>query len=661
MSYQLSPGVLLQEKDISGIIPAVSSSRGAFVGQFNWGPVMDPVMISDQDRLVEVFGAPSANAIQAQYFFSASNFLDYSNSLFVNRVVGAGASNALSGATESTLLINNASQFANISNVEVQGSSGAVNPGGWTASWHLTPLSDGEFAAKYPGVKGNSILVSYADKDAFGGWQYASLFSYAPGTTDWVAERGGKDDELHVVIIDVDGVFTGQAGAVLERFEGVSKASGAIRFDGQSNYYIDVINVRSAYVWALRTPLGDGPYGQVTGYNELAGGSGYTEATVTINGNGFGATAEAVIDGGAITDIIITNGGLGYTEATFVIDGDGTGASATAEISEYVPGPNWGVPVEHDLEYDLMTTAYVSMLGGGQNGDPIGIGEQMGGWAMFSNAETYDVNLLVTGPIDPVAAQSVVQLAIDRKDAIAFVSPPLEVVTGNNPTAAILDWRDVDMNINTSYAVMDSGWKYQYDRFNRRFMWVPLNADVAGLCAQVDGQLDPWWSPAGFNRGFIKNLVKLAYSPSQAERDMLYPVGINPVVTFPGEGTILYGDKTAQRKPSAFDRINVRRLFIVVGKAIATAAKYQLFQFNDEYTRANFRSMVEPYLEEIKGRRGITEFLVRCDSSNNTPAVIDRNEFVAEIYIQPARSINFIKLTLIATRTGVSFEETFGA
>jgi phage tail sheath protein FI len=245
-----------------------------------------------------------------------------------------------------------------------------------------------------------------------------------------------------------------------------------------------------------------------------------------------------------------------------------------------------------------------------------------------------------------------------------FVSPTLAAVYNNAGDEAddiVTERQDAAFNVNTSYAVMDSGWKYQYDKYNDKYRWIPLNADVAGLCARTDAIADPWFSPGGLNRGQIKNVVKLAYSPDKTDRDTLYKAGINPVVSFPGEGTVLFGDKTLLAKPSAFDRINVRRLFIVLEKAIATAAKYQLFEFNDAFTRAQFRNLVEPFLRDIKGRRGIYDFRVICDETNNTGEVIDRNEFVADIYIKPARSINFISLNFIATRTGVAFEEIVGA
>jgi phage tail sheath protein FI len=243
---------------------------------------------------------------------------------------------------------------------------------------------------------------------------------------------------------------------------------------------------------------------------------------------------------------------------------------------------------------------------------------------------------------------------------MVFLSPELSDVVGVTPSQQpinVVDYRNNQISVNSSYAEIDSGWKYQYDRYNDKYRWVPLNGDVAGLCARTDFVADPWFSPSGYNRGQIRNVVKLAYSPGKTDRDTLYKAGINPVVTFPGQGTILFGDKTMQAKPSAFDRINVRRLFIVLEKAVATAAKFQLFEFNDQFTRAQFRNLVEPFLRDVQGRRGITDFKVVCDETNNTGDVIDRNEFRADIFVKPARSINFITLTFVATRSSISFEE----
>ena len=279
-------------------------------------------------------------------------------------------------------------------------------------------------------------------------------------------------------------------------------------------------------------------------------------------------------------------------------------------------------------------------------------------FSIFANDELYDISLLPLGNVSSATATYIINnIAEVRKDCVVFVSPDQTDVVDQAGSEATNVTGFRDLLPSSSYAVMDSGWKYQYDRYNDVYRWIPLNGDTAGLAVRTDFVADPWFSPAGFNRGQVKNVVKLAYSPKKTDRDTLYKKGVNPVVTFPGNGTVLYGDKTLLSKPSAFDRINVRRLFIVLEKAIATAAKFQLFEFNDAFTRAQFRNLVEPFLREVQGRRGITDFKVVCDETNNTGDVIDRNEFVAGIFVKPARSINFIQLNFVATRTGISFEE----
>ena len=321
----------------------------------------------------------------------------------------------------------------------------------------------------------------------------------------------------------------------------------------------------------------------------------------------------------------------------------------------------------------VKSTTYVQLplslpLQGGTDGNATAPGPFQLGYDLFNNPEEVDISLVICGPHGGTVSRYVIDnLAEDRKDCVAFLSPESTdcVNVANIETALtnVKNYRTTTDGINgksSSYAVMDSGWKYQYDKFNDVYRWVPLSADIAGLCVNTDNVRDPWFSPAGLNRGQVKNVVKLAWNPRRAHRDELYKNGINPVVTLPGQGTVLFGDKTLQSKPSAFDRINVRRLFIVLEKAIATAAKYTLFEFNDEFTRAQFRNLVEPFLRDVQGRRGIYDFRVVCDATNNTPDVIDRNEFVGDIYIKPARSINFITLNFVAARTGVDFEEIVG-
>ena len=665
MAFQLSPGVLVTEKDFTSIIPAVATSTGAFAGLFQWGPVLDPVTITNEVELRTRFGLPNTDT--AASFYTAANFLAYSNNLLTVRVDTANSKNAVttkSGSVTDITIDNTGAGYVLpvvvIGQPDVAGGIQAtatatvngdgeiidiniVNPGsGYTSAPSVTISSTdsdgdpqagadfqatativtagvkvknldqytadgfvngggtfGEWAAKYPGKLGNSIIVSMADYDSFTGWEYAAQFDSAPGNSAY-ATRFNPDydatddatwnkDELHVVVIDADGTWTGTAGAVLEKFAFVSKASDAMNNDGSTNYYKNVINSSSRYIWWMD-----------------------------------------------------------HKEST-----------------------NWGLTAAANTMFDTMNADYTVQLSGGVDDFAAVDLDYTNGFGLFANDELYDVSLIPTGKVSATVAKYVIEnVAEVRKDCVAFVSPI--GVTGSNAGAGqiikdapiadlvedtILFRTHASFNANSSYAVLDSGYKYQYDRYNDRYVWVPLNGDIAGLCARTDYTNDPWWSPGGLNRGQVKNVVKLAVNPGKTYRDQLYINNINPVVTFPGEGTVLFGDKTLLKKPSAFDRINVRRLFIVLEKAIATAAKYQLFEFNDSFTRAMFKNMVEPFLRDVQGRRGIIDFRVKCDDTNNTGEVIDRNEFVADIYIKPARSINFITLNFIAARTAVSFEE----
>ena len=443
-------------------------------------------------------------------------------------------------------------------------------------------LTFGEFAARYPGALGNSIRVSMADSATYSTWLYRSQFNGTPGTSAYVSGKSGSNDELHILVIDADGSWSGTAGAILEKYAYVSKASDAKNSDGSTNYYKNVINNQSEYIWSL-----DHPH-----YN----------AESQPNVRNWGAEAKSIAFGSLAANVTTT-------------------------------------------------------LSGGVSGDSVSTGNVSTGYALFSNDELYDVGLIPMGPTTAVAAvNAAIAIAETRRDAIVFASPPyVDVVNTTGQADKIVTYRN--QLTSSSYAVLDTGWKYQYDRYNDKYRYVPLNGDIAGLAVRTDLISDPWFSPAGYNRGVIKNLVKLAYSPSKTDRDTLYKSGVNPVVTFPGQGTLLFGDKTLLARPSAFDRINVRRLFIVLEKSIATAAKFQLFEFNDPFTRNQFKNIVEPFLRDVQGRRGITDFKVVCDETNNTPAVIDRNEFTADIFIKPSRAINFIQLNFIATRSGISFEE----
>ena len=559
MAFQLSPGVLVTEKDLTSVVPAVATTAGGFAGAFAWGPVGVVTTVDSENSLVSRFGKPNSSTFQS--FFTAANFLSYGNNLQVIRVVNqATARNAAANALATAVIIRNEDHY--------------------TASYSSGEGSVGEWAAKYPGALGNSLKVSMADGNAWSTWTYSSNFDSAPGTSTYVSDIGGSHDELHIAVIDEDGLFTGTAGTVVEKFAFASKASDAKKADGTSAYYKDVVNTQSQYIWWMDHT-----------------------SNVTATGTAWGNAANASL-------------------------------------------------------FANLTSNVTLSLSGGVSADSPTDGNITSALSLFANDEAYDISLLPLG----AASATVVNYAISsvaevRKDVIVFASPTLANVVNNAGSEATDITAFRDSLTSSSYAVLDSGWKYQYDRYNDVYRWVPLNGDTAGLAVRTDFVADPWFSPAGFNRGQVKNVVKLAYSPSKTDRDTLYKKGVNPVVTFPGNGTVLFGDKTLLAKPSAFDRINVRRLFIVLEKAIATAAKFQLFEFNDPFTRAQFRNLVEPFLRDVQGRRGITDFKVVCDESNNTAQVIDTNNFVADIFIKPARAINFIQLNFIATRSGISFEE----
>ena len=563
--FQLSPGVNVTEIDLTTIVPAVGTTEGALVGNFAWGPVNEIRTISSELDLVTTFGEPDANTFVD--FFTGANFLAYARNLKVVRANGG------------SLLLNSTANGAGVTvqnrtDYEENHKSGANTSGMWVAKW--------------PGDLGNTLKVSMfagSLNTNFATWVYNGYFDSTPGTSSYVSNRLGRNDEMHIVVVDEDGRFSGTQNTVLERFAFTSKALDAVTDDGSSNYYVNVINESSKYIWWKAHP---------------SSGLGLSNVA------NWGSTASGTTFGGGDN--------LAYTVS--LANG----------------------------QYNIASAANISTA-----------------YDKFKNGDEVDVSLILTAGHGTTVVNYVIDnIATYRKDAVAFVSPLRASVVNNsgNEQAAVI--ADRNALSSTSYAVMDSGWKYMFDKYNNTYRWVPLNGDLAGLCVRTDYERDPWFSPAGFNRGAIKNVVKLSWNPNKTNRDELYKNGINPVVTFPGEGTILFGDKTLLSKPSAFDRINVRRLFIVLEKAIARASKFSLFEFNDAFTRAQFVSLVEPYLRDVQGRRGIFDFRVVCDETNNTAEVIDRNEFVGDIYIKPARSINYIQLNFVAVRTGVSFDEVIG-
>ena len=563
MAFQLSPGVNVSEVDLTTIVPSVPTSIGAFAGIFQWGPIGEIVTVSDEVNLVERFFKP--NSDNYEYWFSAANFLAYSNNLKVVRAASiATTRNAVSNG--SAVLIKNDDAY------EDNFSSGAS--------------TYGEFAARYAGALGNSLQVSLCDANTFTGWAYASQFTSTPGTSTYTSNAGGANDEIHIIVIDQDGQITGTQGSVLEKYAFVSKASDAKDDSGNTNYYKNVITNKSKYIHWLSHPT--------------------------------------------------ANAGASYANAT----------------------STWGTTATNKSFSKLSANVTISLIGGADG--TVSTANVVTAYDEFDNADSVDISLVVSGPADATVVTSLISMAETRKDCLVFVSPEKADCVDNagSEVTDIKAYRDTLTS--TSYAVLDSNWKYQYDKYNDVYRWVPLNGDIAGLCARTDLERDPWFSPGGLNRGIIKNAIKLAWNPTKTNRDDLYVKGINPVVTFQGEGIVLFGDKTLLSKPSAFDRINVRRLFIVLEKALARAARFSLFEFNDQFTRAQFVALVEPFLRDVQGRRGIYDFRVVCDESNNTPEVVDRNEFVGDIYIKPARSINFIQLNFVAVRTGVSFDEVVG-
>jgi hypothetical protein len=588
MTIQLSPGVQIQERDLSSIIPAVATTTAGIAGHFRWGPADQRITVDSESNLAQLFGPP--NDETATSYFSASNFLQYGNNLQVVRVVGPESYNAGAGSTTNpSILIKNTDDWA--------------SKVGYTGGY--STLTSAYWVAKYPGIMGNGLIVCACDTTGgFAAWAangitLSSEFSRAPSTSSYVEQVSGltqANDEIHIAVIDRDGNFSGYKNAVVEVFEGLSKATDAKNADGSSNYYAKVINDNSKYVrWTNHLP------GITPKRGNEASGS-----------NAFGK---------------ISNFTTGYTGTYF-------GTTGCASFA--------------------CTGSVVNVPTNGQIATAIGASS---GYGLFSDADFVDVSLLIGGALSGPEAAAVANIARNRRDCVAFFSAPNSNPLENSSTKTSNCTALKDAIGNNSFAVIDSGYKLQYDRWNDVDRWIPLNADTAGLCVRTDFTNDPWWSPAGLNRGQINGVIKLAFNPSKTERDIIYSYGINPVVTLPGQGTVLFGDKTAQSKPSAFDRINVRRLFIVLEKAVAIAAKYQLFEFNDAFTRSTFVSMIEPYLRDVQARRGVYDFKVICDETNNTSQIIDSNQFVADIYIKPAKSINFIQLTFVATRSGVSFEE----
>ena len=707
-----------------GRIDPTTDKIGGIVGPFAQGPVGTPTLVNTENDLLNTFGKPYSTDKQYETWLTASSYLAYGGILNVVRADDAGLYNGFVGAATSTKIksLDHYEELGYDVNTITNVTVAAKNPGTWSngirigiidgkADQTLTVNSvgsinigygitqtvpagtvvsktgvgagttmelDGMFKGIVTGISGLTIDVKFISHVSSAGtetaWDYNNIYKFntgsvtivnnsgvsqatptvsltkdwfdqqelalttatvggtetvttvkwntvteRPGTSEYVANRGGRFDEVHLVVIDAKGTVTGNAGTILEKHLNLSKAKDAEFSVGSAQYWRKYLETNSEYLFG-----GSAPVGVVT--------TGFSNNFTLAADTGWDQDGEGIIFDTIGTMNGVLAGGKNY--------GNSTDINATGALNS-------------------------------------GLDDIISGYGLFENDTAVDVDFLLQGSAQGgeeqtrALATKLIQVAEARKDAIAFISPyrgSMITDTTDQEAPTVLSDADITENVinffdpitSTSYAVFDSGYKYMFDRFSNGFRYVPLNGDIGGLCARTDINQFPWFSPAGTARGAILNAVKLAYNPNKEQRDRLYSSRINPVIFSPGSGILLFGDKTGYAKASAFDRINVRRLFIFLEDAISAAAKDQLFEFNDEITRTNFVNIVEPFLRDVQAKRGIQDYVVICDETNNTAAIIDANEFVADIYIKPARSINFIGLTFVATRTGVSFDEVIG-
>ena len=743
---QLSPGVVVQERDLTTITSLSTANLGVIAAPFELGPVEEVVTVTSERDLVEKFGKP--NDANYEYWYTASQFLSYGGILKAIRVGSTALKNGVNGGTAP--LIKNldgyeasyedsnnnwnwsartpghkgnsigifvtdsgADQIAVlpapgsgnehefVADAALSATSGAsgkvfkysilltvgsvvgsftpgatttINIGGsqetvtvlaWdsnnkkleiglpgggvtgiiadgqtvTAGTNTAVIGTGgierqlyialnkdsvDFAASdvvadtnSTNVTVTSVRVEYNEREYLPGVKWINVAA-RPGTSQSVAGQGGFRDELHVVVVDVDGGITGTSGAVLERFIGMSKASDGKTSVGETNYYVTVIKQRSNYIY--------------WGNHE----TGLFSATGTASDGNWGLTGV-----GRQFNLLRSSGGTtDFPGGSFTI-GSKNNATFYYRLAD---GVSYSVA---SGEYSVSSTDVESA------------------YQLISDPESQTIDYILTGPsgVDDGTAKAKVtaltSIVEERRDCLLFVSPRRANVVGVSSSATQTENIEAFFKLlpSSSYVVFDSGYKYIYDKYNDLYRYVPTNGDVAGLCLQTTETAEPWFSPAGFQRGVLRNAIKLAFTPNKTQRDTLYANRINPIVAFPGQGVVLYGDKTALSYASAFDRINVRRLFLTIERVVSGAAKAQLFEQNDEAQRSLFLNIIEPYLRDVQGRRGVTDFLIKCDSDNNPPEAIDRGEFYAEVFVKPTRTINYITLTFVATRTGVAFSE----
>lgn len=705
MGFQVSPGVQAVEVDLTAIVPSISTTDGGFVGVFRWGPLNEIVLVGNEEELVNKFGKPDSTS--ATSFFSCANFLAYGNKLRVVRVASTLTTTGIVGGTASssgTAVTGSATTWLSLNlrpGDSITGSGQTktiVSVGSNTAIVTDTAFSPALSStavtfSRYDGTlnasaEGNGLLIKNDDD---------YVVNYANGQSSyyglWAAKYPGVlGNSLKVSICP-------SSSAYQQTLTGTTVAASGTTLTGVGTSFTTQLAVGS--IVKDPTTLQEKVIATVSSDTSATVTVAYTAPVSAISGwTAKWQYANVVGQPPGTSDYVSGKGGSNDELHVLVIDEDGEisgvrgtvlekhaflskasdaksndGATtyypeAISRASKYVrwldhvsTGSNWGSVASGTTFTDVKLPRSDSLSGGKDVNTGASVeSAKLLGLDKFANAETVDIALLFLGEATTaVATHAINNIAEVRKDCIVFISPEQTDVVNNsgNEVTDSITFRNTLPS--SSYAVMDSGWKYQYDKYNDGYKWIPLNGDIAGLCARTDTEADPWYSPAGFNRGNIKNVIKLAYSPYKAQRDDLYLAGVNPVISQAGQGTVLFGDKTLLSKPSAFDRINVRRLFIILEKSISKAAKSTLFEINDSFTRASFRNLVEPFLRDVQGRRGIYDFKVVCDSTNNTPEVIDRNEFRGAILIKPARSINYITLSFVAVRSGVEFSELVGA
>lgn len=696
MAFQVSPGINVSEIDLTTTVPSLATTTGAIGGVFGWGPIGKFILVDSENTLAARYGKPTNNNYET--FFTAANFLAYGNALYVSRAGNNSVLNAVANGSGAATVAN-----CRIPNAEDFENKGASN----------TLFTNAEFIARYPGELGNSLKVSTCSSVN----QYNKSINMFSNTSVGVSTKLNQLSNAAITIavgsavanVVLTWIEPGVGGGNLTYAEAKTAANTILQQLSVGDY-IELGNTEvGTQVLKIKTlpaitsddaaSLAYFPITFETTWNRSANVSSNTVSRKWEFYNTVSAapgTSQTVTDAGStvvdqISVVVVDEDGKfsgtpgtvlevyqNLSRATDAKNEDGTALFYKTVIndnSNYVwaaaDRANAATAAANAVANTTNSTPYTESFAGGADGiteSNASVTSIATAYDLFADASSVDVSLIMAGKATGGATGSqlanylVDNIAEVRKDCVVFVSPDKTDVIGagveGNQATNIVAFRESFRN--TSYAVLDSGYKYQYDKYNDVYRYIPLNGDIAGLTARTDDVRDPWFSPAGFARGQIKNLVKLAYNPSKADRDVLYKKDINPVVTFPGQGTVLYGDKTALGRSSAFDRINVRRLFIVLEKTIANASNSTLFEFNDEFTRAQFRNLVEPFLRDVQGRRGIYDFRVVCDETNNTAEVVDSNRFVGDIYIKPAKSINFIQLNFIAVRSGVEFTEVVG-